>query len=242
MNEKERPRIRNRRAVASGLLAICARLCLPAEAIGQPANAPVIEQFSVSSPTIFEGRLVTLRWRTRFADQTWIIPNDWSGSGMVSKPDNTVASSGRLRIRPEKSTVYTLIARNAAGEVTRMLEVRVASEEGTCTISGRLDGDRSEYDSRVNLHRAGSETVVAFVPVKDGVYTFENVNAGNYRLVPVGKYPNDRLSLGPKPRSRDLTCRRNQRHHVNFAIVSWEGRLRRGSSTRIALGELSPSP
>ena len=99
----------------------------------------------------------------------------------------------------------------------------VAGGSATCTISGRVDADRAKYSSEVRLYVAGSSVPVRSVPVKGGQYLFEDVKPGQYRIAPTGVYPNDKLSIGPKPPWQDVTCQGNQRHHKHFKIVSGEG-------------------
>ncbi|MCI0409232.1 MAG: hypothetical protein L0191_11850, partial [Acidobacteria bacterium] len=99
----------------------------------------------------------------------------------------------------------------------------VAGGSGTCAISGRVDADLPKYHSKVNLYRAGSNVPVRSVPVEGGRYSLEDVKPGQYQVAPTGNYPNDKLSIGPKPRWQDVTCKGSQHHLKSFKIVSGEG-------------------
>jgi hypothetical protein len=97
------------------------------------------------------------------------------------------------------------------------------SQAGSCEISGSLKGDKKEYSTQVSLYLQDSRQPVMSVKASSGAYSFGDVKAGQYRVVPNGKYPNGRLSIGPNPSFRNVICQPNQRHHVNFSIQSLEG-------------------
>jgi hypothetical protein len=117
----------------------------PPEPIGSANNdRPVIDRFEADPDTITAGENVLLSWDLRNATEAF-LRFDGKEEGVVAPGSKTVA--------PTKDTVYTLIARNDAGETTREVTVRVGeatatpasvSESGTLNVS---DGQTIDFDN-----------------------------------------------------------------------------------------------
>jgi hypothetical protein len=98
---------------------------------------------------------------------------------------------------------------------------------GLCTISGFINRDREAYATRVGLHRHdGSGRPLFSTTVSGGRYRFPRVPAGNYLVIPRGRYPagsGRSGSLAPFPSSHPVSCRPDGSHVVDFSINSTEG-------------------
>lgn len=100
----------------------------------------------------------------------------------------------------------------------------------TCTISGRVVGDRPAYRTHINLFGEGDRKPRLSVRVSNGQYTIPNVPEGSYEVR--GKMDNpmtrqtSRGPVGLKVIADDdqaVTCDNGQPVKVNFHIGSSEG-------------------
>ena len=101
----------------AGLFAVAAFLL---SNLQEPKSTPVpiIHEFSIEDPRISSGDISTLIWKTSNA------------SSVEIREMGEVAHSGSSRIRPEKTGVYTLIARNEQGQTTqKTVEVIVEEQQ-----------------------------------------------------------------------------------------------------------------
>lgn len=88
-----------------------------------PVNLrPTIHSFTADRYTITQGESVVLRWDLSNARAAYLRYED-NEEGVVAPGEKTV--------RPEKDTVYTLIARNEAGEVTAEVGIKVSGAAPT---------------------------------------------------------------------------------------------------------------
>lgn len=87
-------------------------------------EAPIILNFSVSSPTINAGDSTTLVWSVSNADTVTITPEV-----------GTVASSDSTPVSPTVTTTYILTATNSTGSVTDTVTVSVSIELPDLVIS-----------------------------------------------------------------------------------------------------------
>jgi hypothetical protein len=103
-------------------------------------------------------------------------------------------------------------------------------QPGVCTITGRVQGDRSVYGTRINLFRSGSSNPLQTVSVMNGQYTIANVAEGSYQVR--GKLSNPMTQQTPRgpigfmlvsDGDQNVTCERGQPIRVNFKVVSSEG-------------------
>jgi len=99
-----------------------------------------------------------------------------------------------------------------------------------CTISGRIQDDRSVYGTRINIFRPGDRNPLRTVSVVNGQYTIANVPEGSYEVR--GKLSNPmthETTRGPvgfmlvSDGDQNVTCERGQPIRVNFKVVSSEG-------------------
>jgi len=100
----------------------------------------------------------------------------------------------------------------------------------SCTISGFINRDRSEYNTIVSLYRPGDSKTPLFSTTVNpsGQYSFSRVPVGRYVVIPKGKYPKvenpERMGgIGPIPYSQRVTCQPNGSHSADFRIGSTEG-------------------
>ena len=84
---------------------------------------PVIHSFTADRYSITLGESVVLRWDLSNATAAYLREEDDEEEGVVAPGEKTV--------RPEQDTVYTLIARNDAGEVTAEVEIKVSGTAPT---------------------------------------------------------------------------------------------------------------
>ena len=99
-----------------------------------------------------------------------------------------------------------------------------------CTISGRIQGDRSVYGTRINLFRPGGRNPLRSLRVVNGQYTITNVAEGSYEVR--GKLSNPMTQQTPRgpigfmlvsDGDQTVTCEKGQPIRVNFKVVSSEG-------------------
>ena len=106
-------------------------------------DKPIINSFITERDAIIAGEQVTLSWNLEFAQEAY-LRYDGLEEGIVSP--------GSKIVGPNKDTVYTLVARNEAGETTAELTVRVSGPTPTPAIvwdSGRfsmIDGQTIDFD------------------------------------------------------------------------------------------------
>jgi hypothetical protein len=191
------------------------------EAVAQTEKAlpPKITSFTTNSTRVFKGNEVVLSWRVFHAEHIWL-----SHGQLLNEMECLKETFGEIRVAPEKDTTYRLYAWTRQGHVFQEIKVQVIEPTGSCTIMGLVSRDKEEYATTIGLYSPGSANRLFSMPVDDtGQYTFLNVPAGVYDVMPKGRYPLDRFSIGPIPRSRRVVCEQNVRHQVNFRIGSNEG-------------------
>ncbi len=145
-------------------------------------EAPIVEilDFRADPSRINKGQSATLSWQAKNADEVTIEP----GIGSV---DNT---SGNVQVTPAETTIYTLTARNATGEVQLTALVTVDTPEPTiirCDVTPQniFRGDSAEINWQVQdadsvnltgfgaVPAAGSQTVS---PTDTTTYTLTATN------------------------------------------------------------------
>jgi len=80
------------------------------------APLPIIESFSASPETITPGGSSTLNWNVKNATSIMIVPEIGS-----------VSATGSKAVKPSTATMYTLIASNASGMLSKPVTVNVLS-------------------------------------------------------------------------------------------------------------------
>jgi hypothetical protein len=198
-------------------------------------DAPEILSFTAEPMRINKGETVTLGWRTGNAERVFFgEPNpEWSQntSSEPIRAPRGVEPSGSLQVHPSQTTVYRLQAQKGGRSTFKDLTVEVTSAPplpGFCTISGRIDRDRREYRTRVDLYRPdGSGRPLFSTTVNGGQYRFPRVPEGTYRVIPKGNYPTGSGGSGglaPFPSSpQPVLCQPNGSHRADFKIRSTEG-------------------
>jgi hypothetical protein len=92
------------------------------EMCGDELDLPTITSFAVDRETIAAGESATLSWDLHDADGAYLS---------VGGKEEGVTAPGSRAVKPAKSTVYTLIARNGEGEVFKKVTVRVTAAKPT---------------------------------------------------------------------------------------------------------------
>ncbi|MEM1347284.1 MAG: hypothetical protein AAGI01_01925, partial [Myxococcota bacterium] len=82
---------------------------------------PVINSFTVSEPTVFEGESVTLRWEIAGADS--IVVRDAQGNTVFQMDDP--GSTGSVEVTPQLSTIYRATVQNNTDTAERTIAVTV---------------------------------------------------------------------------------------------------------------------
>lgn len=116
-----------------------------AEPIGEeaPVGLPVIDRFNAERESITAGQSVLLSWDLSEATEAY-LRFDGGEEGVVAPGSKTVY--------PQKDTVYTLVARNEAGETTATVTVRVSGATPTpAPVAGSgtinvIDGQTIDFD------------------------------------------------------------------------------------------------
>jgi hypothetical protein len=90
----------------------------------QNTNLPVIISFAVNPGEVPPGEESTLSWEVANANSITISPKI-----------GDVSASGSLILTPTESTVYTLVATNASGELKVTTELKVATSENARFIA-----------------------------------------------------------------------------------------------------------
>jgi hypothetical protein len=92
---------------------------------------------------------------------------------------------------------------------------------GFCTISGRVLDDRPQYQTQIRLVRPDGSATSFSMRTINREYRFTNVPEGTYQVRGKGNYSN---GLGIFSEESSLvTCERDERVILNFAIRSFEG-------------------
>jgi hypothetical protein len=185
-----------------------------------PQQSPEILSFTATPSRVFKGEAATLRWQVSGAEHIWV-----STVERVDAANCLKQSSGEMQVTPNADTIYRLHAWSSNAHVVQELTVQVAEfPSGTCKIVGQITNDRRVYATTVGLYALDSKTPLLSTDVdNDGFYGFSGVPAGIYQVIPTGKYPDGKLSIGPIPRSRRVVCQPNVTNHTNFRIGSTEG-------------------
>src|SRR4030042_3793599 len=100
---------------AAGVSATATAQVIVSGAPSPPAGLPVVNSFTASPSSITAGSSATLSWNVSNATSVAIDP----GVG-------TFASSGTTIVYPLATTVYALMATNAAGSTTEMTQITVS--------------------------------------------------------------------------------------------------------------------
>jgi hypothetical protein len=184
-----------------------------------PPGSPAILSFTATPSRVLRGDASVLRWQVSNAEHIWI--------SRVERPDSADCvrqASGEMQVTPERSTIYKLHVWGRNTHILQTVTVQVNEPSGSCTISGQISNDKTEYSTTVNLYAAGSSQPLLSTPVNSsGGYRFSSVPEGNYRVIPKGRYPNGKLAIGPIPNSQAISCQPSGSHRVDFRIGSTEG-------------------
>lgn len=186
-----------------------------------PQVTAEILSFTATPATVLRGQTAVLSWRVANADHVWISQVERIDSGECIK-----RATGEMRVTPMAETTYRLHAWRWQTDVVAIqtVTVQVREASGVCRISGKILNDKREYATTVNLYSGDSTTPVRSTRVDvNGNYQFSGVLEGTYQVVPRGKYPFDRFSIGPNPRSQPVSCQPNGSHRADFTIKSNEG-------------------
>lgn len=190
-------------------------------AAAQNSMPPKINLFNATKTSIMKGEEVILRWEVSHAEHLWI-----SHGNLLNTLECLKETFGRITVKPQQTTTYRLHAWTGSGHVSMDVTIQVrAAPAGFCTISGQINNDRPEYRTEVRLFAEGSQSPLRTMRVDGaGRYSFTNVPAGSYRIVPRGSYPADgRSSIGPMPRQQNVVCQPGLTIRRNFAIGNNEG-------------------
>jgi hypothetical protein len=186
-----------------------------------PQLSAEILSFTATPATVLRGQTAVLNWRVANADHIWISEVERIDAGVCIKQ-----ATGEMQVTPVADTTYRLHAWrwDTAVVAFQLATVRVREAAGFCRISGTILRDRREYATTVNLYSGDSKTALRSTRVDvNGNYQFSGVLEGTYQVVPRGRYPVDRFSIGPNPRSQPVSCQPNGSHRADFTIKSNEG-------------------
>ena len=163
---------------------------VPSEAEGTPAaNAlkPTIHSFTADRYSIAVGESVTLNWDLTHANVAYLRYNN---------VEEGVVAPGIKVVSPTSDTVYTLIARNDAGETTAELVIQVSGPTHTTAPVLRdgktrmVHGQSIDFDQGVVLDNIGAEVDFywdgqkrQFYPQRGATGALLSVPYGNIRLV-----------------------------------------------------------
>lgn len=212
----------------------------------RPEPGTKILSFTAEPLTIQAGQTATLQWRIENA-QTILVGEgnpQWSGGGSaepILRP-RSVEAAGSLQVSPSQTTTYRLKAVKGPLSTYKDVTIRVTSPPpvrptptppptappttGFCSISGRIVRDKREYGTTVGLYATGNTRRRLFSAAVDstGRYTFTDVPAREYQIIPRGNYPSGRDAIGPDPNSRRLNCLPGGSYRgLNFVIKNFEG-------------------
>lgn len=136
----------------------------PPPPVGQPAATPTspasfvkptIHSFTADRYTIALGEQVTLRWDLSNAEAAYLRYNN---------QEEGVVAPGSKVVTPNRETVYTLVARNQAGETTAQVTIKVGGATPTPVPVWRdgkvriLNGQNVDFDQGVVQDASGSGT------------------------------------------------------------------------------------
>jgi hypothetical protein len=184
-----------------------------------PPGSPEILSFTANPARVLKGEPATLSWRVSNAKHIWIASGDRPDAAECIKQE-----FGEMRVTPDGDTTYTLHVWSGGMEVSQPVSVQVGQPTGFCSISGTISRDKPEYATTVDLYLGDSTKPLLSTRVdSNGFYKFSNVLEGTYQVVPKGRYPVDRFSIGPNPRSQRVSCQPNGSHRADFTIRSNEG-------------------
>ncbi len=196
-----------------------------------------ILSFTITPANIVAGQTATLQWQTENSETVQVgmqnpeVLRDQRAERIL-KPRN-VESSGSLQVTPSQTTTYALKAtKGSLSSYARSVTVTVTNPppplpppQGVCTIFGRVSNDQRDYATTIGIYRLDDlrRAVLTRRVGPGGEFSISNVPVGEYDVIPRGSYPNSRMSIGPNPRARRVTCQPAGSHPVYFRIQSNEG-------------------
>lgn len=112
-----------------------------------PDPRPVILQFTAGQTTLELGQSTDLSWDLTNADAAYLRYDDL---------EEGVVAPGSKTVRPDKDTVYTLVARNSAGEVSAEITITVGTSPTPAAVlrDGKIriaDGQFIDFDQGLVL-------------------------------------------------------------------------------------------
>ena len=184
-----------------------------------PPGSPEILSFTANPARVLKGEPATLSWRVSNAKHIWIASGDRADAAECIKQEFGKCASRLMEIQPTPLHVWS-----GSIEVSMPVSVQVGQPAGFCSISDTISGDKREYATTVDLYLGDSTKPLLSTRVdSNGFYKFSNVLEGTYQVVPKGRYPVDKFSIGPNPRSQRVSCQPNGSHRADFMIRSNEG-------------------